>query len=302
MENNPVVGQVMVLFLTMIVGIIAAKQNIIDDHARKKLSDLLLYITSPFLVISSFNFKFSSDMLVSAGIVFNFSLAIHFFSIFLGKLLFAKYPYEKQSVLKFILVFSNCGFMGFPVLEGLFGKTGVFYGSIYVAVFNAFIWTYGVMLFSKGSQQSSVKKALINPGIISVVVGFFIFLFSIELPKPVLQTLDMVGSMTSPISMLVIGAILAETNLKDIFTGFEVYYGTVLRLVVMPLIAILALTLIGIDRELLRVCVVLVAMPAAANTVIFAEKYEANSLLASRCVALSTILSIVTIPLIMMLI
>ncbi len=300
MGNNPVVEQVFVLFLTMIVGMIAAKQNIIDDHARKKLSELLLYITSPFLVISSFNFKFSSDMLVNAGIVFAFSIATHLFAVFLGKLLFAKYPYEKQSVLKFILVFSNCGFMGFPVLEGLFGKTGVFYGSIYVAVFNIFIWTYGVMLFSKGSRQSSVIKALINPGIVSVVIGLFIFLFSIELPKPLLQTLDMVGSMTSPISMLIIGAILANTNLKDVFTGFEVYYGTVLRLIIMPLIAILALTLMGTDRELLRICVVLVAMPAAANTVIFAEKYEANSLLASRCVALSTILSIVTIPLIMM--
>jgi len=298
--NNPVVGQVMVLFLIMIVGMIAAKQNIIDGHARKKLSDLLLYITTPFLVVSSFNFKFSSDMLINAGIIFVLSIAIHFFSAFLGKFLFAKYPYEKQSVLKFILVFSNCAFMGFPVLEGLFGKTGVFYGSLYVAVFNAFVWTYGVMLFSKGGQQTSVIKAMINPGIISVIIGLFIFIFSIELPKPIQQTLDMVGSMTAPLSMLIVGAILAETNLKDIFTGFEVYYGTVLRLIIMPLITILALTLIGIDRELLRVCVVLVAMPAAANTVIFAEKYDANSLLASRCVALSTILSIVTIPLIMM--
>ena len=156
--------------------------------------------------------------------------------------------------------------MGFPVLESLFGKTGVFYGSIYVAVFNAFIWTYGVMLFSKGREQTSVIKAMINPGIVSVIIGMFIFIFSIELPKPILQTLDMVGSMTAPLSMLIVGALLADTNLKDIFTGFEVYYGTALRLIVIPLITILALSLTGLDRELLRVCVVLVAMPAAANT------------------------------------
>ena len=234
MENNPVVGQVMVLFLIMIVGMIAAKRNIIDDHARKKLSELLLYITSPFLVVASFNFKYSSDMLVNAGIVLAFSVVIHSFSIFLGNLLFRKYPYEKQSVLKFILIFSNCGFMGFPVLESLFGKTGVFYGSIYVAVFNAFIWTYGVMLFSKGREQTSVIKAMINPGIVSVIIGMFIFIFSIELPKPILQTLDMVGSMTAPLSMLIVGAILTDTNFKDIFTGFEVYYGTALRLIVIP--------------------------------------------------------------------
>ena len=301
MGNNPVVEQVMVLFLIMIVGMVAAKQDIINEEARKKLSELLLYVTSPFLVVSSFNFKFSSDMLANAGRIFAFSIGIHIFTVFLGRFLFRRYPVDKQSVLKFIIVFSNCGFMGFPVLESLFGKIGVFYGSIYNAVFHAFVWTYGVMLFSHSREQKSITKALLNPGIISVIVGMLIFLFSIELPNPILQTLDMVGSMTAPLSMLIVGALLASTDLKSIFIGFEVYYGALLRLIMIPLVTIVALKLIGLDRGLLQVCVVLIAMPAAANTVIFAEKYGANSILASRCVALSTILSIITIPLVMML-
>lgn len=299
MGNNPVVEQVIVLFLIMIVGMIAAKRDIINEEVRKKLSELLLYITSPFLVVASFNFKYSSDMLVNAGIVLAFSLGIHVFTVLLGKALFSRYSADKQSVLKFIIVFSNCGFMGFPVLESLFGKTGVFYGSIYNAVFNAFVWTYGVMLFSNTREQNSVVKALINPGIISVIIGMIIFLFSIDLPRPIIKTLDTVGSMTAPLSMLIVGALLADTDLRSIFKGFEVYYGAFLRLIIIPLITIAVLKGIGIDRELLKICVVLVAMPAAANTVIFAERYDANSILASRCVALSTILSIITIPLIM---
>lgn len=302
MGSNPIVQQVAVLFLIMAVGMVAAKRDIIDEQVRRKLSELLLYITSPFLVVSSFNFKYSSHMLMNAGIILAFSLGAHFFSVLLGKVLFLKYSTDKQSVLKFIIVFSNCGFMGFPVLESLFGKIGVFYGSINNVIFNIFVWTYGVMLFNQDKERTSIIKILINPGIISVIIGMTIFLFSIQLPEVIVQTLDMVGSMTAPLSMLIVGALLSSTDYKSIFRGFEVYYGAILRLIIIPLITIAVLKLIGMDSELLKVCVVFVAMPAAANTAIFAEKYGGNSILASRCVALSTILSIITIPLIMTLI
>jgi predicted permease len=299
--DNPVIEQVMVLFLIMIVGMIAAKRGIINKEVRKRLSELLLYITSPFLVVLSFNFKFSPDMLINAGIVFAFSFAIHGFTAILGRYLFVKFPLDKEKVLRFIIVFSNCGFMGFPVAESLYGRMGVFYASIYNVVFHIFVWTYGVMLFSSDRKSASIKKAFLNPGMFSVAIGMAIFLFSLELPKPIVQTLDMVGSMTAPLSMLIIGALLADTDLKKIFIGWDVYYGSLLRLLIIPLMTIVMLKPIGVDRDLLRICVVLTAMPAAANTVIFAERYGANSVLASRCVALSTILSIVTIPLIMML-
>lgn len=302
MGSNLVFEQVMVLFLIMIVGMIATKRNIIDEQARKKMSELLLYITSPFLVVSSFNFKYSRDMLVNAGIVLAFALGIHLLAVFLGQFLFRRYPKEKQSVLKFTLVFSNCGFMGFPVLESLFGKIGVFYGSIYNAVFHIFLWTYGMMLFSRNKEQTSIAKAVINPGTVSVVIGMVVFLFPIELPNPVSQVLDMVGSMTAPLSMLIVGALLGSIDLKSIFIGFDAYYGSLLRLILMPMIAILALSPLGIERELLGVCVVVTAMPAAANTAIFAEKFDGDSILGSRSVGLSTILSIITIPLIMMLV
>lgn len=301
MGNNPIFEQVTVLFFIMIVGMIAAKLNIIDGHVRKKLSDLLLYITSPFLVTASFNFEFSTDMLKNAGIVLAFAIAIHFFAVFLGMILFAKYSPSKQKVLKFILVFSNCGFMGFPILESMFGKIGVFYGSIYNVVFQGFIWTYGVILFTGNRKQTSLTKVLLHPGVISVFVGMILFLFSIKLPSPILNTLELVGGMTAPLSMLIVGALLAEADFRTVFSGLEVYYGSIVRLIIIPIITIIALKLIGLDKELLRVCVLLIAMPAAANTVIFAEKYDADSILASRCVALSTIFSIITIPIIMML-
>ncbi|NLI59837.1 MAG: hypothetical protein GX375_00200 [Clostridiales bacterium] len=158
------------------------------------------------------------------------------------------------------------------------------------------------MLFSRNKEQTSIAKAVINPGTVSVVIGMVVFLFPIELPNPVSQVLDMVGSMTAPLSMLIVGALLGSIDLKSIFIGFDAYYGSLLRLILMPMIAILALSPLGIERELLGVCVVVTAMPAAANTAIFAEKFDGDSILGSRSVGLSTILSIITIPLIMMLV
>ena len=137
------------------------------------------------------------------------------------------------------------------------------------------------MLFSLIGSRHQLKS-LLNLNVL-MAIGMAIFLFSLELPKPIVQTLDMVGSMTAPLSMLIIGALLADTDLKKIFIGWDVYYGSLLRLLIIPLMTIVMLKPIGVDRDLLRICVVLTAMPAAANTVIFAERYGANSVLASRC-------------------
>ena len=299
MSNNTLVQQVIVLFLIMLVGFIAKKKDIINSQVSKKFSELLLYITSPFLVITSFNFQFSFDMLNKAIIVFIFSVTIHVFSVILGQFAFYRYPDRVKSVLRFITVFPNCGFMGFPVLESIFGKIGIFYGSIYVMVFNIFLWTYGVMLFSKSSEKTSIKQVLLNPGMISVFIGLIIFLFSIDIPKPIFNALDMVGGMTAPLSMLIVGALLADVDFKKLFSEFAVYYGSFIRLIFIPILTLIVLRFTGMEEELMKICVLLVAMPAAANTAIFAEKYDADALLASRCVAVSTIFSIITMPFIL---
>ncbi len=299
MGNNALIQQVLVLFLIIVVGFIAKKKDIITSQVSKKLSELLLYITSPFLVITSFNFEFSFDMLTKAIIVFIFSMGIHIFSIILGMFAFNRYPDRVRSVLRFITVFPNCGFMGFPVLESIFGKIGIFYGSIYVMVFNIFLWTYGVMLFSKDNEKTSIKQVLFNPGTISVFIGIIVFLFSIDIPAPIYNTLDLVGGMTAPLSMLIVGALLADVDFKKLFSGSAVYYGSFIRLIFIPLLTMVVLKFTGMEEELMKICVLLVAMPAAANTAIFAEKYDADAPLASQCIAVSTIFSMITMPLIL---
>jgi len=283
------------------IGFAAKKKEIINEAAGKKLSELLLMITTPAMIVSSFQFKYSKEMLINVLLVLGFAIAAHVLSLFLGKMLYRKYPDNTKNVLKFITIFSNCGFMGFPLLESLYGKTGVFYGSIYVATYNLFVWTVGVMIFSGKRDADGIKRAMVNPGIIAVFVGMILFIFSLKLPFPVAKALDMVGSMTSPLAMLVIGSILAGVNFKSFLSGFPLYYGTAVRNVFLPLMTFTALKFMGFTGVVFGVCVAVMAMPAGANAAIFAEMYDGDSLFASKVVAFSTLFSIVTIPLIMML-
>jgi len=270
----------------------------------QKLSVLLLYVTMPFMIIISFHIEFSEQMLKDAGIVFVFAIAVHLFSIVLGKMLFYRFPDHINKVMRFSAVFSNCAFMGFPVIEGIFGREGIFFASVYVAVFYIFLWTYGINLFSGGLDFKDKKKmlaAIINPGIISVAAGMIIFILRIRLPGPLYEALDMIGGITTPISMLIVGALLANADFRWVIFKIHLYFGIMVRLLVIPVLVWLILRQIAIPDILLGVTVVLTAMPVAVNTAIFAEKYDADALLASQYIALSTVMSIITIPLVILL-
>jgi predicted permease len=303
MGNEVVINQVIILFLTMVIGFVAKKRNIINDETTNKLSEILLRITLPAMIIFSYNQEFSKDLLTKGGIMLVYSLVIHVFGILLGNIIYWKYPDDIKNVLKFVTIYSNCGYMGLPVLEALYGQIGIFYASIYITIFNIFTWTNGVMIFTGKRDIKSMKKALINPGIIAVFIGLFIFIFSIKLPYPVAKTLEMFGTMTTPLSMLIIGALIANMDFKKLFSGLALYYVTAIRLIILPLLVLIAMKILGItDTMLLGTCVTTAAMPAAANTAIFAERYNGNSALASRIVAFSTIASMITIPIILSLI
>ncbi|NSW91496.1 MAG: AEC family transporter [Firmicutes bacterium] len=303
MENLVVINQVIILFLTMITGFVAKKRDIINNDTIKKLSEILLRITLPAMIIFSYNRQFSKELLAKGGIMLVYSLAIHLFGILLGNIIYWKYPKNIKNVLKFVTIYSNCGYMGLPVLEALYGQTGIFYASIYITIFNILTWTNGVMIFTGEKDIKSMKKALVNPGIIAVFIGLVIFFFSIKLPYPILKTLEMFGSMTTPLSMLIIGALIANTDFKKLFSGFALYYVTAIRLIILPLLTLITLKITGInDYTLLGSCVATAAMPAAANTAVFAERYNGDSVFASRVVAFSTIISMITIPVIFLLV
>lgn len=296
MNDAPIVAQVMILVLIMAVGVYTRKRQMITDETRQKLSELLLQVTLPAMVVISFQFDFDPAMLAGAAMILVIAFAAHGGPALLGTLLFRRYPASTRKVLQFVAVFSNCGFMGFPVLESIYGREGVFYGSVYMIAFHVFLWTFGVMLFQGRRDPQALRKAALNPGILAVIVGLGFFGLSIRLPYPLYQALDMIGAMTTPIAMLVVGSILADVDIRRALKGSALYYGTAVRLLLLPLALLLILRPLPMPPLIQQISVLLVAMPAAANTAIFTEAYGADTIFASRIIAFSTLASIVTIP------
>lgn len=296
-----VIDQVIILFLILLIGFYARKRNIISGDMTGKLSNLMLQVTHPLLIISSFDFELSNEVLRNALVIVVLSLFIHLISMLIAKFIYFRYEKSTRSVLKFITVFSNCGFMGFPVLYSIFGSKGVFYGALYTIPFNALALYYGVLVFSGKRDKNTIKKVLTHPVILSVAVGMILFILKIQLPRPVSEAISMTGSVTSPLSMLIIGALLADVPFRGILRGSDVYLGSLMRLIVMPLIVYGLLSLLPLPKLIMQVCVILVAMPASANTAILSEKYGGDALLSSKLISITTIFSVLTIPLILML-
>lgn len=284
----------------MIVGVYARKKDILTKEASKSFSNFLTNITLPCLLISSFNYSYSQDMIAKARIMFAYSVIIHIILIFASRVLTFKYPENSKKVLRFATIFSNCGFMGYPVLESLFGKIGIFYGAIFNIPFNIFMFSVGVMIYTGKKDLKTLKEVIVNPGIIATTLGLIIFSFSIKLPYPLFTAMSIVGSMTTPLSMIIVGAMLSEIRLKDIFSGTLVYYASFLRLIAVPFLTLGILKLLNADKLLMQIAVIIEAMPAAVLASVLAEKYGADTALASRSVFISTIISMITIPFVVM--
>lgn len=302
MNFQSVLNQILVLFLTLVVGYLARRLHVFEEQMTKGLSSLLLKIALPALIIDSLQQSFTPELLKASGqilvIAFFVYTASGLLALVAGKLL--KAPASDIGVYRFAMLFSNVGFMGYPVINAVFGSEAVFYAAIYNLPFNLIVFTLGILIISLGGKRATQKihpAMFFNPATVSVAIGFILFLFSIELPGPLATTVSQLGSLTTPLSMILIGALLASTKLSETLGNWRIYAVSSLRLLIIPLAVWGALRMVTSDPLLIGVPTIIAAMPVAANTAILAQEYEANSLLASQLVFVSTLLSIITIPL-----
>jgi len=263
------------------------------------LTRILLEISVPLLIVSSFGFKFSPEIANNVKKAFIYSFVIFLLTPFFVKPLLSMIKKDVRKILEFSLVFSNCAFMGFPVAYSVFGAEGVIYASIFNMFFNFFAWTYGIMLYNDVTDLREAKAVLKNPGIISCIIGLIVFRFSISIPPVLLDTMKMVGGLTTPLSMLIIGSLLARTNFKKYFKEPSVYYGSFIRLILIPAVLYLIAGLLKDTSMVVKTIILMQAMPAATLTSIFAERFNKNQEYSAFLVSFSTILCVVTIPLVM---
>ena len=290
------------LFLLILAGVLAKKTGIVSETGRKTLSDLLIYIVLPCNILESFLSGgqmpegFVRNCLLAVGI----SAGIQLLAVYGSKLLFRKYPRGEKSVLSYGMICSNSGFIGLPIAHLMFGDLGVIYTSMFQIPLRFTMWTAGLSLFTSVSRKDAFRKLARHPCIIAVFVGLALMAAPIQLPGVLSDALDSLSGCTVPLSMLVIGTILADAPIRSLFSRPVLWYSC-LRLVLFPLLIWVLLRPLGLDPTLVNVCVLMTGMPAGSTGSILADKYGGAALFASELAFASTLCSIVTIPLLTLL-
>ena len=286
--------QVVILFILIGIGYLCGKFGFIEDISSKRMTDIVLYIVTPCVMINAYQIDFNPSILANLGITAICAISVHIISIILSGIIFRNGDASKNAVLKFGAIFSNCGFMSLPLQQAIIGQEGVLYGAAFIGIFNIVVWSYGVVCMSGNIKNLSIKSLIFNPGIIGVTVSLIIFLFSIKLPVVVREPVKYLASLNTPIPMLIIGYYLSKTQITKGIKDGKAWLASGLRLVVIPVVCITAMLLIGIKGNILISIAIAASAPTAATTTMFATKFEKDTELSVNLVSLSTILSIVT--------
>ena len=288
MDIQVIVNQMIILFLVMIIGYIANKSGILDQTQNQKMSSLVLNITSPGLILSSVRAP-TNGSLSSVIQIFLISIVIYMVLPIMGILLsrILKVPKEDRNLYQFMTIFSNIGFMGYPVIQSIFGDEALFFASICNLVFNLVCYSYGVYLISGSGKLSFDFKQLINPGIIFSIIAVIIYLTKYQMPQIIGETSDLIGSITTPLAMMIIGSSLAE---------IPIYPYTIIKQILMPILFWWVLKFIIQDPVILGVLVILIAMPVGSIAIMFCNQFEGNTTLASKSIFITTLASVFTIP------
>lgn len=298
--------QVIIIFIYMSVGFVLSKTKKLKSAGVKDITNVLLTVVTPCVLISSYQQKideFSFTVLKGLGIAALFTVIVHIAAIIIATLFYKNDGKEKYKVNRFAAVYSNCGFMAIPILSSVLGADGVFYGSIYLAIFTFFYWTHGVLVFSSSKSSVSLKSLFLNAGVIGTFAALTLFILKIRLPDILFDAVYGISGLNTPLSMIVLGTYLANVNWKQAFSKASLYTVSFLRLFVLPLISIfiiMAIRLIVPVNSLIAQAVLIpAACPVAGVTALFAAKYGSDATYASELVAITTLFSIITLPIIM---
>lgn len=290
------------MLIYMCVGYYCKKKEIIDKPTEIKLTDFVLQITMPCMVFNSFNMKLTMDFIKEASFCLALSFAICGTGWLVGKFAYNKYPRDKKSILQYATLVNNCGFLGLPIVSSILGEEGLVLAAIFIIPNRIFMWTAGVSIFSNDSdRKQALLKVLRNPCMIAVYLGLIQAAVQAPIPEFAQKALTGLGNCTTPISMLLIGSMLTALTLDSFKDWSTLYYG-VIRLAVLPIFALFFMKALGANEVLVACGVILTAMPAGSTTALLAQKYGADAAYGTKIVLTSVLLSMLSIPLITLLV
>lgn len=302
MDITALFQKMIVLFFTIGVGYGAVKLRLVDQSFNRHLSRLILYLLQALLILSSVlnteHLLTNREVLSLTGIATACFVFLILAALLIPKLLRVKG--RNGGLYQFMFIFSNIGFIGYPVVQSLFGTDAMFYVSIFILLFQLVVFTYGVFLISGDRKHIRISLQIFKkPVIVASLLAYVIYLSGIRVPQLAADCVRYVGELTTPLSMLVIGCSLAAVPMRTVFRNGRMYALLAVKMVVVPLLAFAALSPLLDNRLLLGITVVMLAMPCATNATMLSVEYGNNEQLASSGIFLSTLLSLVTIPAIM---
>lgn len=310
MDVQVIFAQMLMLFAMMLTGYVIWKKEWFDENAYQKLSKIVVNILNPILVIYGVVGKDSKGdpNLVLQNLAF---VALFYIILILAGLLFVKIfrpAKSEQRLYRLMTIFPNVGFMGIPVISGIFGQESMIYIVLYMLGYNLILYTYGIVLARKAAEdagavtkkEGSQWKRILNPGMIASVAAVMIFLLKVSLPVPVVSFCDYMGNATIPLSMMLIGMSIAKADLKRIFSNGRIYAYTIFKMLVIPILMTVLLRPFSVDPVVFGVFILQLSMPAGSIVTLIARESGADETLCTNGIVLTTLASILTIPLVCM--
>jgi predicted permease len=287
----------------MAVGFTLRKMKKISDITLTQLIYILLRAIVPCVVIASLQLERSFSVLREMGAGALAVLAYFAIGIAASQLLFRKEPSDRRAVLRFGAVYPNNGFMGIPLVLACLGDGAMLYAAIFLVVVSVAQWTHGITAINAGkpggvkrSVTTVLRNALLNPGTIGLYIGFFFFAANLQIPAPIINTIDLLGGVYSPLAMIVIGAQIADADILSLFKEKQLYITAAFKQIFLPAATGLALYPFHLPPLMFAACVILAGTPSAAVTAMFAREHGRDEFTAARLVSLSTLLSLLTLP------
>ncbi len=294
-----ILQQAFVMLILILVGAGCFRFSLLSKDTVSEISGLVLKVINPIVILLSFQRELKAELVANLGWTFLLSALSYALAMLIAYLAIPKRAGRETDIERFSCIYSNCGFMGIPLVQAMFGSEGVFYLTAFLCLFNLLAWTHGVMQISGQRSLRSVVKVLRSPAIIAIVLGLVMFFLQITIPALLADTLSMIGELNTPLAMFVAGATIAQTDLLGVLKKPRVYWISLLKLLVIPLALVLVFLAFPLDKTMEMTVLAATAAPAAAMCTMQCLNYKKNAAYASELFGITTLFSIGTMPLMM---
>ena len=282
------------MFLYMFAGYILFRTDKLTIRGSRDIAAILVWLVIPAVIVDSFCVEFSRLKLIQLAESTLISALGIGIAMIIAAVVFKRHPVDN-----FGCAFSNAGFVGIPVVQAALGDEAVFFIVAIVAMMNMLQWSYGVKVITGERSMIGLKHLIINPIFVSIIIGLSLFITGAgaHLPDIISSTLGGISALNAPLAMLVLGSYLAQSDMKKMFTSAHLYWVSAVRLLLIPAVTLLAFRFIPIEHSIFLTVFIALSTPAGANVAVYANLYDADYPYACQVVAITTLISIITLPL-----